>query len=86
MRFQLEFPTRPIVPRNDPLTVQEWNSFKSPDGSFTNVRELKFRIFRGVSYLDLRGNEKLSRAFFRAWPMSYARKRGSICWVITNGR
>jgi len=54
MITKLEFPPRPIVPRNDPLTAVEWASFMKEDGSFTNARELKFRIFRGGVEHELR--------------------------------
>lgn len=43
----IEFPPRPEVHREDPVTIEEWNSFVDPEGRIANFDSLKRRIFKG---------------------------------------
>lgn len=49
----IELPPRPEVQREDPVTLEEWNSFVDSEGRIVNSDALKQRIFKGVSLIDL---------------------------------
>ena len=49
---QGKLPTRPpLVPRQSPLTAEEWESLRGADGriSAVNERHFRARVFAGVS-------------------------------------
>lgn len=47
----IELPPRPDIQREDPVTLEEWNSFVDSEGRIVNSDALKRRIFKGVSFI-----------------------------------
>ncbi|VDO94940.1 unnamed protein product [Soboliphyme baturini] len=47
-------PERPEIERDQPMSLDEWRSFRTDDGSFRNVKTLKQRIFRGGLVPEIR--------------------------------
>ncbi|KFM82450.1 TBC1 domain family member 15, partial [Stegodyphus mimosarum] len=43
----IELPARPEIKREDPVTLEEWNSHVDYEGRITDVETLKQRIFKG---------------------------------------